>query len=329
MKQKPTFNPFCQFKQVIEVGDLVILHLSRTAIQAITVTPGGVVQNKFGHYYHEDMIGMRYGSQMQSRKTTGYILLLHPTPELWTLALPHRTQILYTPDISFVSAKLCVQPGSTVIEAGTGSGSFTHAFMRSLGDSGHLYTFEFHAERCEKARTEFEEHGLFTSRNGQSLMTLTHRDVCKGGFQVALPDGTPIPYTAEAVFLDLPAPWEAVEHLTPHLAQTTRLCCFSPCIEQVQRTVEVLRVSLWQDIECYEVAFREWEARYTRRVDVTDVIDKLKEIKRRREEGVPKAIKARVKIKEGDTAYDWDRIAKPDSEISSHTSFLLFATKRA
>ncbi|RXG61073.1 hypothetical protein Avbf_18213, partial [Armadillidium vulgare] len=33
--------------------------------------------------------------------TRGYAYVLYPTPELWTLTLPHRTQILYTPDISF------------------------------------------------------------------------------------------------------------------------------------------------------------------------------------------------------------------------------------
>ena len=35
-----------------------------------------------------------------------------------TLALPHRTQILYQPDISFITSFLDVKPGSKVIEAG-------------------------------------------------------------------------------------------------------------------------------------------------------------------------------------------------------------------
>jgi tRNA (adenine57-N1/adenine58-N1)-methyltransferase len=334
---KPMFNAFRGFKTIIEAGDLVILHLSRTMVQAITVTPGVVIQNRYGNYHHSDMIGLRYGSQMRSKTTTGYIMLLHPTPELWTLALPHRTQILYAPDIAFVVAKLNVQPGSIIIEAGTGSGSFTHAFLRSLGEHGHLYTFEFHSERCDKARIEFEAHGLFKSTSGRDVMTLTHRDVCKSGFRVVAKeddaqsttneDNSPT-YKADAVFLDLPAPWEAVQHISPHLAQTTRLCCFSPCIEQVQRTVEALRADLWQDVECFEVAAREWEARYARRQDISEVVDNLREIKRRREAGIPRDTKAKVKVKEGDAAYDWDRIAKPDAEIRSHTSFLLFATKR-
>lgn len=36
------------------------------------------------------------------------------------------------------------------------------------------------------------------------IVTLTHRNVCKEGFTVV--------DTVDAVFLDLPAPWDAVEH---------------------------------------------------------------------------------------------------------------------
>jgi hypothetical protein len=36
-----------------------------------------------------------------------------------TLALPHRTQILYLPDIAFITSYLDVKPGSQIIEAGS------------------------------------------------------------------------------------------------------------------------------------------------------------------------------------------------------------------
>ena len=60
--------------------------------------------------------GLKYGSQVQM--TRGWAFALHPTPELWTLTLPHRTQILYTPDISMVLTQLELRPGSVVCEAG-------------------------------------------------------------------------------------------------------------------------------------------------------------------------------------------------------------------
>ena len=73
---------------------------------------------RFGVYRHSDLIGIPYGSKVGSRNGKGFIHVLRPTPELWTLALPHRTQILYIADIAFVTSWLDIKPGSKVIEAG-------------------------------------------------------------------------------------------------------------------------------------------------------------------------------------------------------------------
>jgi tRNA (adenine57-N1/adenine58-N1)-methyltransferase len=109
------------------------------------------------------------------------------------------------------------------------------------------------------------------------VVTIQHRNVCKDGFTIVDEAdagawaGLPIlrsntSLTAffekfETVFLDLPAPWDAVEHaklalrvrlLVPTLPvishpdhskqkdRVTRICCFSPCMEQVLRTVSAL-----------------------------------------------------------------------------------------
>lgn len=57
---------------------------------------------------------------------------------------------------------------------------------------------EFHQQRAEKAREEFREHGV------EHLVTVTNQDVCKSGFGVS--------NIADAVFLDIPSPWEAIGH---------------------------------------------------------------------------------------------------------------------
>lgn len=74
--------------------------------------------------------------------------------------MPHRTQIVYTPDISMILLQLEVKPGSIVVESGTGSGSLSHAFLRAVKPSGHLHTFDFHEQRCAIAREEFQKHGI-------------------------------------------------------------------------------------------------------------------------------------------------------------------------
>jgi tRNA (adenine57-N1/adenine58-N1)-methyltransferase len=82
------------------------------------MVPGKELNGRFGVYRHDDLIGIPYGSKVASRNGRGYIHVLRPTPELWTLALPHRTQILYIADIAYVTSWLNIKPGSVVIEAG-------------------------------------------------------------------------------------------------------------------------------------------------------------------------------------------------------------------
>lgn len=108
-------------KACIQNGDLVIIYESFKSITYVYVNSSEIFQNRFGAFYHEDMIGKPFGSQLRARKSRGYITLLNPTPELWTLALNHRTQIIFTPDISAIIANLELRPGHVVIESGTGS----------------------------------------------------------------------------------------------------------------------------------------------------------------------------------------------------------------
>lgn len=44
-------------------------------------------------------------------------------------------------DNSAIIFKLNLQPGSVVVEAGTGSGSLSCAIAETIGTKGHLYTF--------------------------------------------------------------------------------------------------------------------------------------------------------------------------------------------
>ena len=95
-------------------------------MQSLVVTPGNDFNSRYGQYRHSDLIDIPYGSKVASRTGKGFIHILRPTPELWTLALPHRTQILYLADIAFITSWLHIRPGSVVIEAGLSS------FYRSL-----------------------------------------------------------------------------------------------------------------------------------------------------------------------------------------------------
>ena len=97
--------PF-QASALIADGDFVLVFLQQGKLDPLTIKAGGIFQCKQGAFYHDDMIGQPYGGKVCTRRGGRYVTILAPSPELWTLALPHRTQILYIQ----VSAAL-VSPG--------------------------------------------------------------------------------------------------------------------------------------------------------------------------------------------------------------------------
>ncbi|CAG5090452.1 Oidioi.mRNA.OKI2018_I69.PAR.g12606.t1.cds [Oikopleura dioica] len=230
---------FFEHKETIEENDTVIVYISNDDLFPIIAKSGDVKQTKFGAVKHNEIIGKKFGCRYDCAR--GYVYLLFPNPEIWTLSLPHRTQILYTPDISRIIFELGLSNGKVVCESGTGSGSLSHAIARGIYPNGHLHTVEFHEERSKKARVEFEHHGL--SKN----ITVYHRDVCEQGWP------TEVDHKADAVFLDIPAPYKAIEHVKRALKlEGGEFCNFSPCIEQVQETCEKLREGGFTNIKTIE-----------------------------------------------------------------------------
>ncbi|RWS27883.1 hypothetical protein B4U80_10577, partial [Leptotrombidium deliense] len=270
---------FLGYKSRVECGDIATIYLASNKVYVQRIEKGKVFQTIYGALRHEDLIGKQYGTKVHCKK--GWVYLLHITPELWTQNLPHRTQILYTTDISLITTMLYLKPGSVVVEAGTGSGSLSHSILRTISPNGHLYTFDFHEERVQKALKEFIDHGL------DKLVSIKARDVCKQGFDLCS--------VADAVFLDLPNPWEAIpfavtamkskdyyredsfnsrlfvlfiRHLLRVKVNTviaslagSRICCFSPCIEQVHKTCVTLREHHFEDIDTIECVLKPFEMR--------------------------------------------------------------------
>lgn len=287
----------------ISYGDLVIVYERHDSMKAVKVLEHGVLQNRFGMFKHSDWIGKHFGSKVLSNKG-GFVYLLSPTPELWTLVLSHRTQILYIADISFVVMYLEIVPGCVVLESGTGSGSLTTSLARAVAPNGHVYTFDFHEQRAASAREDFDSNGL------SSLVSIGVRDIQGEGF--------PDEYSgqADSIFLDLPQPWLAIPSAAKMLKQDGILCSFSPCIEQVQRSCETLRVD-FTDIRTFEVhlhthevreaSLRSWE-------DNEEGLSAMKSCKKRQrgasgvENSCPRSI-----------------MAKRSGEARGHTGYLTFA----
>ncbi|KAJ0110693.1 hypothetical protein Patl1_02787 [Pistacia atlantica] len=283
------------FNRCIGDGDLVIVYERHDSMKAVKVCLSSVLQNRFGVFKHSDWIGKPFGSKVFSNKG-GFIYLLAPTPELWTLVLSHRTQILYIADISFVIMYLEIVPGCLVLESGTGSGSLTTSLARAVAPTGHVYTFDFHEQRAASAREDFERTGV------SSFVTVGVRDIQGEGF----PDE--FSGLADSIFLDLPQPWLTIPSAGKMLKQDGILCSFSPCIEQVQRSCESLR-SNFTDIRMFEILLRTYEVRQGK-------VDSLPHKRKKHSNEVSN---------KQDNQSTAAVMARPCGETRGHTGYLTFA----
>lgn len=290
---------------------------------------------------------------------SGFMHVLPPTPESWTYSLDHRTQVVYTPDYSYVLQRMQVKPSDTLIEAGAGSGSFTHAAARAIfngypsdpsdtNSNGKVCSFEYHEPRVNTLRDELTSHGL------TNVVHVNHRDVYNEGF--LLPNS--VSPRATAIFLDLPAPWLALKHLTREDPNTplnpdsaVQICTFSPCIEQVTATVSAMRKAGWTEIQMVEIQNRRLDVRRERiglkeeglrgvnssAATVEESLSRLREVdaklnefhaaegkgrvqsKAERLAEIKKGLADRKLFKEGRLTH------RTEPEVKTHTSYLTFA----
>ena len=103
---------FVESKEFVEYGDIAIVYAGFISSTVIKVEKNKITQIKRGAIKHNELIGTRYGSKFKCIK--GNCTILAITPELWSLNLPHRTQIIYATDISMITSLLYLQPGSKV-----------------------------------------------------------------------------------------------------------------------------------------------------------------------------------------------------------------------
>lgn len=259
----------------IRIGDTIIVYVGYNDLRPLVVTPGKELQCKEGRFAHADMVGKQLGTRISGKNNSRddprvpQLLLLPVTPELWTKAVPHRTQIIYSTDIAMIVTCLRLVPGSIVAEAGTGSGSLTHSLARAVAPTGMVHTFDFHKVRALEAQAEFKAHGI------DHVITSHWADVCTPGFDVRAAQGESVEvppvasdiasmeaaqvgyclprHSVHAVFLDVPAPWAAVPNVLHVLAPNGMVCSFSPCIEQTQRFCEAIRATeLFVDVRTVE-----------------------------------------------------------------------------
>jgi tRNA (adenine57-N1/adenine58-N1)-methyltransferase catalytic subunit len=222
-----------------QLGDLAQLVSPNNKTFIFRLIAGGQLQTHRGVLNHDDLIGIPWGSQVFSHKGSTFFIL---QPSLSDLLKETRrnTQIIYPKDIGFILVTMGIGPGINVIEAGTGSGALTTALSWAVGPQGHVISYEVRPEMQNLARKNLERLGLL------DRVTLKLRNIEQGFDEQGV----------DAVFLDLPNPYDYVQIVRQSLKPGGYFGTILPTTNQVERLLGALFYYNFAFVDVCEVMLR-------------------------------------------------------------------------
>jgi tRNA (adenine57-N1/adenine58-N1)-methyltransferase len=220
-------------------GDLAELVGLKHKHFIITLKQGGEQHTHRGILRHDDLIGKPWGSQVFSHNGHPFFLLQPALGDLLR-GIRRNTQILYPKDIGFILVTMGIGEGMWVVEAGTGSGALTAAFAYALGKEGRLTTYEVRPEMQELAIKNLARLGL------QDRVNFKLGDIGNGFEETGV----------DALFLDVPNPYDYIPHVKEALKMGGFFGCILPTTNQVSALIRELRRCQFAFIEVCEIVMR-------------------------------------------------------------------------
>lgn len=223
-------------------GDLVLLVSPDRKRYLIRLKRGELWFSHQGSIAHDDLIGRPLGRTLYTQHGAAYLALEPSTNDL-IQELPRTTQIIYGKDAAQIVLRLSLQPGRTVVEAGTGSGGLTFILARAVMPTGHIYSYETRPDSFEVARQNLADLGLLP------YVTLYNEDIA-GGFHER---------EVDALFLDVREPWLFLDHAWAALKGSGFFGALAPTTNQVSALLEGLASRPFGDLSVEEVLVRPYK----------------------------------------------------------------------
>lgn len=225
--------------QLANEGDLVLLVGVKHKNHLFRLEAGKIMQTHRGEIRHDDLIGIPWGSVVQSHIGRNFTLL-EPTLAEIILELPRRTQIMYPKDIGFILMTIGARSGDRVGEAGCGSGAMTLALSEAVGPDGHVFSYDNHPDSLVLAKKNI---GRFGDPN---RVTFKEVDIELGLDQNGL----------DAFFLDVPNPERALGAVREALKPGGGFCCIVPTANQATALLSALEEHRFSFVDVCEIMLR-------------------------------------------------------------------------
>ncbi len=184
------------------------------------------------------LIGQTFGTQITIG--TKQFWLLKPSALDKAQAIKRKAQIILPRDAAQIIIHCAIEPGQTILEAGIGSGSLTIMLATIVGTQGKIISYD--------TRQEFINHAQKNIQQAQltPIVQPKQQDITQGITETNI----------DAIILDIPNPWEAIEHCWHALKTGGYICTYSPLISQVEQTVYALKKHPFIEINSQEQIIR-------------------------------------------------------------------------
>lgn len=192
-----------------------------------------------GVFNPADLVGKEYGEKIEIGNKE--LWLLRPSVMDKLQGLKRKAQIILPKDSAHIILYCSIGSGCSVLEAGIGSGSLTVALANAVAPNGKIYSYD--------NREDFIEHAMKNLKRMEldRYVTTKLQDVTIGIKERNL----------DAVILDIPNPWDAVEHAWKALKTGGYLCTYSPLTSQVEKTVDKIKQLGFIEVKTFENIQRE------------------------------------------------------------------------
>ncbi|MFO8032658.1 MAG: tRNA (adenine-N1)-methyltransferase [Desulfohalobiaceae bacterium] len=227
---------------MIKPGELIQLVSPKGKRYLKQAWPEEVLHTHDGALEMAQVLESDFGSTVYTHLSRAYRIL---KPTLYDLLknVKRKTQIIYPKEIGYILLKLGIRPGSTVIEAGSGSGALTVAFSWYVGDRGKVYSFEYRQEFFDLCALNLQRYGV--QENVQQHLL----DIEQG---FGLED-------ADAAFLDVRIPEDYLSQLAQALLDGAPVGFLLPTMNQVSNLLAALEKERFTELEVLEIFLRRYK----------------------------------------------------------------------
>jgi tRNA (adenine57-N1/adenine58-N1)-methyltransferase len=155
--------------------------------------------------------------------------------------IERRAQVIIPKDSFVIPLHLDLGCGSKVIEGGLGSGALTLVLLKAVAPEGKVYSYETR-----------EDFALLAKRNislsdDVPCWELRLADICTAKLESGV----------DAVMLDIPNPWDAVDNAVSALRPGGHLGCYVPNANQLESAVKKMRAAGLSEVVAFETIQRE------------------------------------------------------------------------